>query len=155
MRRSDEIRIDREVAQVDRCLRALPLRSAPEGFGERVFAELHRRAALPWWRRSFRQWPALPRLGLIIACAASTLGAWRIAGWVAAVSAAALQRVAAPLFALRDLLRALLAADASLRLIGGGVGPHWIQGGAVLTVIAYVALIGLGATAYRTLYLES
>jgi len=30
-----------------------------------------------------------------------------------------------------------------------------LQGGAVVTAVAYVALLGIGATAYRTLYLES
>ncbi len=155
MRRSEEIRIDRDAARLDRILRASPSRSAPQGFEDRVFAALRRRAALPWWRRSFAQWPPLPRAGLIVVCAASTLGAWRLAGWIVTVAVEALQRLAAPLETLRELLRALLAADSSLRLIGGGVAPHWLQGGAVVTAVAYVALIGLGVTAYRTLYLES
>ena len=155
MRRSEETRIDQVAARVDRCLRALPPRSAPEGFEQRVFAELRRRAARPWWRRAYGEWPLLPRVGLIAVCAGSTLGAWRVAGWLAADAALALHRVAAPLFAVRELLRAVLAADASLRLVGGGLAPHWLQGGAVVTALAYVALLGLGATAYRTLYLES
>ncbi|MDE2295704.1 MAG: hypothetical protein KGL36_09655 [Gammaproteobacteria bacterium] len=155
MRRSEEIRIDRDAARADRDLRALPLRSAPPGFEDRVFAELRRRAALPWWRRSFAKWPPLPRAGLIVVCAASTLGAWRLASGIASVAGVVLQRVAGPFLMLRELLRALLAADSSLRLIGGGVGPQWLQGGAVVAAVAYVALIGLGATAYRTLYLES
>lgn len=155
MKRSEEIRIDQDAARVDRCLRALPSRAAPAGLEARVFAELRRRAALPWWRRSFAQWPALPRLGLVIVCAGSAFGAWRVAAWLVTAAAAVMHRGAGPLLAVRELLRAALAADVSLRLIGGGLAPQWVQGGAVVTVISYVALIGLGTTAYRTLYLES
>ena len=155
MRRSEEIQIDQDAARVDRYLRALPPRTAPEGFEQRVLAALQRRAAQPWWRRAYREWPFLARIGLLVVCSGSMLGAWRVAGWLTAGAALGLNRVAAPLFAVRELLRAVLAADASLRLVGGGLAPHWLQGGAVVTALAYVALLGLGATAYRTLYLES
>ena len=50
-------------AAVHRVLRGLPERKAPAGLEGRVLAELARRAALPWWRKSFAHWPAAIRAG--------------------------------------------------------------------------------------------
>ena len=47
-------------------LRNLPDRKAPAGLEARVLAEISRRAALPWWRKSFAHWPVAVRLGFLI-----------------------------------------------------------------------------------------
>lgn len=52
-------------AWVDRALRELPDQPAPAALNSRVVAELARRAALPWWRRSLSSWPFAARLTLI------------------------------------------------------------------------------------------
>jgi hypothetical protein len=38
-------------------LRALPDRRAPRSLESRVHAAIETRAALPWWKQSFAQWP--------------------------------------------------------------------------------------------------
>src|ERR1700738_3597831 len=53
---------------LDRALRELPLRRAPLTLESRVFGELQRRAALPWWRRSFAHWPLLARAAFLVIC---------------------------------------------------------------------------------------
>src|SRR5712672_3854389 len=55
---------------LDRTLHELPLRRAPLTLESRVFGELERRAALPWWRRSFAHWPLLARAGFLVICGA-------------------------------------------------------------------------------------
>ena len=55
---------------VDRALHDLPLRRAPHTLESRVFAELERRAALPWWRRSFAHWPLPARSAFLVICIA-------------------------------------------------------------------------------------
>src|ERR1700688_1333747 len=54
---------------LDRTLRELPLRRAPPTLEARVCGELTRRAARPWWRRSFAQWPLPARAALPVLCA--------------------------------------------------------------------------------------
>jgi len=46
----------------------LPARPAPHTLESRVLGELARRAAQPWWRRSFGHWPAFARVGLVAGC---------------------------------------------------------------------------------------
>jgi len=145
---------DPDEAFVDRCLRGAPPRRAPEGFAELVLARLRRRAARPWWRRTFTHWPVTPRAGLIVACVASTLWTWRAAAWIAGAAEGTLRRAVGPLTALREVLHVAIAAQSSLRLFDGGLSSHWLLGGLAAVGVAYVTLFALGATAYRTLYLE-
>src|ERR1700689_4787557 len=53
---------------VNRALRELPVRRAPPGMERRVWNELARRAALPWWRRSFAHWPGPARAVFLAVC---------------------------------------------------------------------------------------
>ena len=55
---------------LSQALRGLPLRRAPAGLEARVVNELARRAALPWWRASFANWPAGARVAFVVLCAA-------------------------------------------------------------------------------------
>ena len=55
---------------LDRALHELPSRRAPPTLESRVIRELDRRAALPWWRRSFAHWPLLARAGFLVIGAA-------------------------------------------------------------------------------------
>src|SRR5476649_1202935 len=55
---------------IHRTLREQPARRAPRSLEQRVLAELERRAALPWWRRSFAHWPLPARAGFLVICAA-------------------------------------------------------------------------------------
>lgn len=136
---------------LDHALRQLPLRRAPLNLEARVFEELARRAALPWWRRSFMQWPKTARALLLGVCTAlgslTIVGGSRIAvGFGAALRPASeLDRAQALLSAAKDLFATLV----------GTIPPMWIYEGLALAAGLYVALFALGAAAYRTLYLEA
>src|SRR6188768_2065565 len=76
---------DRLEEVVHRTLRDLPFRRAPRSLESRVCAEIERRVALPWWRRSFVHWPLAARAAFLVLCAAAinfvlTGGVWTLAG---------------------------------------------------------------------------
>jgi hypothetical protein len=136
---------------VDQALHGLPPRRAPSNLEARVLEELALQAALPWWKRSFMQWPKAARVLLLGICTAlgglTILGGSRIAiGFGTALRPASeLDRAQTLLTTAKDLLATLV----------GTIPPMWIYEGLALAAILYVALFALGAAAYRTLYLEA
>jgi hypothetical protein len=131
---------------LDQTLTALPLRPAPASLEARVLRELQRRAALPWWRRSFAHWP-LPARGAFLALCAMSIGL-------------ALQGAAAAV----DVVHSFAwARDAGILLISGAnlaaslahaALPGWLYGAIAVIALLYAFLFGLGAAVYRTLYLQ-
>ena len=47
-------------------VRDLPPRRAPRTLELRVLAELERRAAQPWWHKSYAHWPSPVRAGFLV-----------------------------------------------------------------------------------------
>jgi hypothetical protein len=131
---------------LDRTLRELPLRRAPLTLQSRVFGELERRAALPWWRRSFTHWPLLARAAFLVICGAlirlAFLGG---ATAVAGVRSLSWAREVGGLTASAANLAALLAHT---------VPPTWAYEAIAVCAVLYAVLFGLGAAVYRTLYLQ-
>jgi hypothetical protein len=139
--------------RVSRLLDGLPPRHAPASLQARVLAELARRAALPWWRRSFGHWPVPVHAAFLLTCAAlislSLLGGVRLMSSLAAVSRHTLVGSAAgELIALGQATADLLGSMA--RLLPAG----WLQVAALLAAVLYAMLFGLGAAAWRLLYRE-
>jgi hypothetical protein len=136
---------------VDQALRKLPARRAPLQLEARVFEELARRAAMPWWHRSFVQWPRAARVLLLVVCTA--LSALTIVGGARIVlTLGPAWRPA------RELDRALALLSASKNVIAtllGAIPPMWMYEGLALAAVLYAALFALGTAAYRTLYLEA
>lgn len=138
-------------------LQALPLRPAPAGLQTRVLAELARRAALPWWRRSVSHWP-MPAQALfaVLALAITQVLFWGLAGAGVTDVLHAVQSAGAQL---------LQAADA----VGTGVGvlrwlardllaalPNRWQAAALLALASsLVLLLGSGTFVYRSLQSRS
>jgi hypothetical protein len=131
---------------LDRALHGLPLRRAPVTLESRVFGELERRAALPWWRRSFAHWPPLARAVFLVICGAliklAFLGG---ATAVAGVRSLSWTREAGVLVASAGNLAALLAHTPP---------PAWAYGAIAVCAVLYAILFGLGAAVYRALYLQ-
>ena len=150
---------DRLETLVGRALHEAPLRRAPPSLESRVLRELGRRAALPWWRHSFARWPRLARAGFAVICgsivaavlaatwAGASGGTWAGAGAWAAGSPLRLPWARSAL-TLVDVARELNAALVRV------VPLEWLYVALAAGVILYAALFGLGAAAYRTLYLN-
>jgi hypothetical protein len=135
-------------------VRTLPARRAPHTLESRVLEELARRASQPWWRRSFRQWPTVARASFVAACGALvgiTLlgGSWMLAGIPSlqesdALSNAWLRQAAAITGAVGNLTASLVQV----------IPPAWFYLGLAAAALLYAFLFGLGAAAYRLLYLQ-
>jgi lysylphosphatidylglycerol synthetase-like protein (DUF2156 family) len=148
---------------LDRTLRDLPPRPAPRTLEARVHDELQRRAAQPWWRRSFMQWPLLTRAVFLATCSGVAVltileGTWSFArahSWLEAGTfpGTVFPDMAFPFaWARATLTVAASTSDLASRL-AGAIPATWVYGGLTLGAILYATLFGLGATAYRALYL--
>jgi len=139
---------------LDRTLRPLPLRRAPPTLQSRVLEELQRRASLPWWRRSFAHWPSAARAGFVLVCLA-LVGMVILGGdWTAATVQSLHASGALSLPLGRQALAVMTAAAELMTLFARAVPSAWIYAGLGAGAVLYAALFGLGAAAYRTLYLS-
>jgi hypothetical protein len=132
---------------LDRTLRELPLRRAPPTLEARVIGELERRAALPWWRRSFAHWPLLARAAFLVICGALIRLAF-LGG------AAAVARVDSLIWA-RQAGMLVMSLGNLVAAIARISAPHWLYEGVAVCGVLYAILFGLGAVVYRVLYLPS
>jgi hypothetical protein len=138
---------------IHRTLQSLPARRAPAALEQRVLAEIARRAALPWWSKSFVHWPMGARIGFLVVCAGIVklllMGSvWAAGGFDGGEFRAAFAQP----FAWFEASRALLHAFTGfLEIIHRNIPPLWLYGGLAVVATAYATLVGLGAAAYRAL----
>jgi hypothetical protein len=146
---TNDLRLERAVNQA---LAGLPPRRAPGTLESRVLNELARRAALPWWRAGFAQWPAAARVAFVLICAA-LIAATILGGVSAFVETRSLSEVSALVLRWMQPFLALIASMGGLgTLLLRVIPPLWLYGGLVFGILMYLALFGLGAAAYHTLY---
>jgi hypothetical protein len=143
-------------ARMNRVLRGLPNRKAPSGLEARVLSEISRRAALPWWRKSFAHWPAAVRvtfLGLSVVAAALLVTGLVLLGRSPNIHvfSGALENSKSWIFLARDL--AASAKDRAGSLVAS-VPPLFLYGGIALVAISYASLAAFGAATYRVLTVE-
>jgi hypothetical protein len=131
----------------DRALHELPLRRAPPTLESRVLRELQRRAALPWWRRSFGHWPLPARGAFLAICLALT--------WLAFIGGAAAVAGVNSLFWPRRIALVMVSAGNLAAPLAHIVPPQWLYDGVAIGAVLYAMLFGLGAALYRALYLQS
>jgi hypothetical protein len=137
-------------------LRALPPRRAPASLETRVLAEIARRRALPWWKTNFTNWPLGARVAFFLGSAGIVKLVLMAIVWaMAGFDAARFHEAFGPHFAILE------AAITVARALGDfvvvtirAIPPLWLYGGAAIFAALYVALFGLGAAAYRTLYVN-
>lgn len=139
---------------IHQTLRQMPPRRAPSSLEQRVLAEIERRAALPWWRKSFAYWP-LPARGAFIVLSAAVVKlaimalVWAMAGF----DTAQYREAFSTQFAwMQSGLMLWQTLTSSFEAVLRAIPPLWLYGGLAFVATMYVALFGLGAAAYRTLY---
>lgn len=132
---------------VGNALRDQPLRRAPDSLEAKVFAEIARRAAAPWWQGSFAGWPVAARVLFILA----SVGLAKLFLEATTMVVAPLDPGArsAALFADVAWIPSLFAAIGSA---ARGLPSFWIYGGLTVIGMFYLTLFGVSAAAYRTLY---
>lgn len=135
-------------------LAGLPLRRAPGTLESRVVGELERRAAQPWWRASFSNWPAGARAAFVLVCAALVAGSF-FGGVSAYLGGRSFDGISALVLSfVHPFLAVASSAGGLSALLLRAIPPLWLYGGLGIGIFLYVALFGLGAAAYRTLYLQ-
>lgn len=135
---------------VHQTLRALPPRSAPRSLESRVFAEIARRAALPWWHKSYAYWPMPVRAAFFVTSA--VVAALIVAGLFAIMRGAFLPESALEyvdqIAGARSFFGTLV--DKAV-VVFQAIPTLWLYGAGAVVVGCYATLIGIGAAAYRTL----
>jgi hypothetical protein len=152
---SKHIESEQELERVlTQALEGLPLRRAPSTLELRVVDELERRAALPWWRVSFAHWPAAPRVAFVAVCVA-LVAATILGGVFAFVGDRSFNEASALVLSwMHPFLAIVSSAGGVATLLVRIIPPLWLYGAMALGIMLYLALFGLGAAAYRTLYLR-
>ncbi len=151
MNPQDQQRLERLVSSA---LRDLPPRRAPSSLEMRVQAEIARRAALPWWRKSFVSWPLPARAVFVIASLGLIKLAFDVFGWASSSvnTAPVKMAVASDLHWLQVAHSFLQTLNETFGAVLGTIPSLWLYGGIAVVIALYLALFGLGAAAYRTLY---
>lgn len=150
----DEQKLERLITTV---VRGLPDQRAPLTLEARVQAELARRAALPWWRKSFAHWPLAARAILVVVCAAMIEGVVALTEWASAgVPEHQVKAAFAPGVAWLQAAETLITAlREAITLVVAHIPPVWLYSGAAIIAAVYLTLLGAGAVAYRTLHSSS
>lgn len=139
---------------IHRTLRELPPRRAPRALEERVLAEIARRAALPWWRRSFMHWPLPARAGFLafstgIAGLVLTLTIWG----GALLDSPPLHAALVQPFIWLENGRAVFDAIRDFgAIVFRHIPPLWFYAALAFVAAMYAAFFGLGAAAYKALH---
>lgn len=132
-------------------LRSLPNRRAPRSLEQRVMAAIVAQQSLPWWRQSFAHWPQAAKAAFLL-----------LSGAFAALLVTIVFRAGADVGTASPLTSALSTLAHAKMVLGNisdigaavlrSIPPLWLYGGVAFVVVMYATLIGLGATAYRTLF---
>ena len=131
-------------------LRSLPERRAPHSLEANVWAAIEAQQSLPWWRQSFAHWPMAARAtflaftGLLAAALIASIIQW--GGQVDTSSA-----LSGPEMVLSKLKGFSSGLHSIWAFLLRAIPTAWLYGGLALLAVMYVTLIGVGATAYRTL----
>jgi hypothetical protein len=150
-RPAQEAQLERLIGDV---LRHQPMRRAPVSLEARVLASIAETEDAPWWRTGFSNWPMAARLAFLVvllgvAKLTLDLAVWLFSGPTPVThtveSSVTWARSTANLFStLISIGHALLST----------IPSHWITLALVFAAGMYFMLFALGATAYRTLYMN-
>jgi hypothetical protein len=119
-----------------------------------VLAAIEARAALPWWKQSFAEWPVVARCVFLLFTGglvklALMAAVWAMAGFESSQYASAFTSE----FTWLERSRSVAAGIGDFcALIFHSIPALWLYGGLAVIAAIYATLFGLGATAYRTLY---
>jgi hypothetical protein len=139
---------------IDHALKGQPVRRAPTTLGDRVWAEIGRRTALPWRHRGFAHWPAGARIAFVLALLAFV---WLLLAFTGPAADDAETAVRSGIGNLAGdwpaTLRTLVSAVQELAgLVTRALPTAWVYGIAAVVAALYVTCFGLGAATYRLLH---
>ena len=145
-----EARLERLIHDV---LRSQPDLRAPASLEARVLERIQEQS-LPWWRAGFSQWPMTARAALFAALLVITKLTLDLVMWLFSSPTPVAQTVESSVTwakSTASMFTSLLRVCQSLFNV---IPAHWVTLGLAFAAGMYVMLFVLGATAYRTLYLN-
>ena len=146
----EDARLERLVHAV---LRDQPPRRAPASLEARVLAAIEREA-LPWWRTGFAHWPLGARaatFAVLLLVSKLTLDA---VVWLFSAPTPVSQTVESTISRAKSTASVFTSMLQLGQSILNVIPAHWITLALVFAAGMYFMLFVLGATAYRTLYLN-
>jgi hypothetical protein len=140
-------------ALIHRELSKLPPREAPEMLVPRVLARIQAQHCRSWWQRPWSQWPLGLQVAAVPLMLAMVMGVlWSISAlWnslVAKVDVEGITSDLGPLEPLWDVLCAL--GNAAMVVLRSG-SQEWLLLALFVPLSMYLACVGLGTLAYRTM----
>jgi len=150
----DQARLERLIGAG---LASQPNIKAPATLQSLVLTELARRAALPWWHRSFRHWPMTMRIAFLLTALGVVRAVLSVTAWSDASHAA--REIAAPVTGGLSWLQSAAAVYSTFGSLIHDLGETlfhripglWLYAGIGGLVAMYAVLAGIGVTVYRTL----
>ena len=138
---------------IHQTLRSLPDRRAPRSLEARVHAAIAARAALPWWKQSYAQWPLAARCVFLVVSGTLAAGVIALAVWTMTGfrSSEVAHAFATPLLWIELIRGAAIGIGEFCALIVRNIPAVWLYGGLAVFAAAYATLFGIGAAAYRAL----
>jgi hypothetical protein len=132
----------------------LPPRRAPVALEERVLAEIARRAAMPWWRKSYAHWPLVARCAFLLGSGAVLKGVIMAAVWVlVGFETASYHEAFASSFPWINTISALAGSLVEyLGAVLAAIPRFWLYAGVICVTAMYATLFGVGAFAYRVFH---
>lgn len=136
---------------IDRELRRLPDRPAPDSLMPRVFGAIAARQALPWWRKSFAHWPVSARLVFLAGSTAlAAMLGYLVWGVSSGVSLGALGAEIRPWLSGFGAVRSVVETLASAAVVMARSAGPWLMWSAVsIATVSYLTTIGLGTVCWR------
>ncbi|HUJ44580.1 MAG TPA: hypothetical protein VLW52_13350 [Opitutaceae bacterium] len=138
---------------IHQTLRALPDRKAPGTLEARVLAEVERRAAIPWWHKSWNYWPQPVRAAFLVLCGALVVlaGLYVQAGF----DTTRFHTAVAPALTLAGQVWSVVSSVGDfVAMVGRHISPLWFYGAIACVASLYAMLFGLGAAAYRIFWVR-
>jgi hypothetical protein len=135
-------------------LQNLPLRQTPASFEARVLQQLEQRWNRDWWRRGFAHWPAAARVAFVSLCISLVSATLMDTLW-STLGADALHRAFGRALSWTYLAVGAVASATDLwTRVASALPENWRFTIVAVAAVLYAALFGLGAIAYRTLFLS-
>ena len=149
-REAQEARLERMIHGV---LRDQPTLRAPSSLEARVLAAIERES-LPWWRAGFAQWPLGAKAAMFAVLVLVSKLTLDVVMWLFSTPTPVSQTVESTI----SHARSTASVFASLLEVGHSllnvIPTYWITLALVFAAGMYFVLFVLGATVYRTLYLN-
>jgi len=139
---------------IDGVLRDQPLRRAPASLEARVLARIQLQASASWHTVGFARWPMAARFALLVALLAIAKLTVDLVVWLFSSDTPVTQTVENSVVWAKSTASVFSTMVSFGRALLDVIPSYWITLALVFSAGTYITLFVLGATAYRTLYLN-